>query len=111
MASAIQASGYPVQAAYPAQAGGAPSVAALEARLARCEKELAECVNCDTADTREGKQAIQELTIRIGETRARIEEVAAAAVPATAPASADLASTSAAANTGGPLGSRLDVFA
>jgi len=109
MASAIQASGYSAQAAYPAQAGGAPSVAALEARLARYEKELAECVNCDTADTREGKQAIQELTIRIGETRARIEEVAA--VPATAPASADFASTSAAANTGGPLGSRLDVFA
>lgn len=103
MVSAIGAS------TFQAQSVGAPSVAALEARLARYEKELSECVNCDTADTREGKQAIQELTIRISETRTRIEEVAAS--KSGAPAVAETAPVSAATYAGGPLGGRLDVFA
>ena len=47
----------------------------LDAQLARYEKQLAECVNCASARTPEGKQAIEDLYGKIHDTKAKIEEV------------------------------------
>jgi len=57
-------------------AGG--SDAGLRGQLARYEKELSACVNCDTADTLAGQQKIQELSNRIAQIKTRIEDAGAA---------------------------------
>jgi hypothetical protein len=49
--------------------------AGLEAQLARYQKELADCVNCDSAKTPEGKEQIQAISNKISEVRARIDEI------------------------------------
>jgi FlxA-like protein len=63
--------------ALPGQVGGSSSIASLQAQLDRYQKQLSDCVNCDTANTREGKQTIQYLSNRISEIKARIEKAAA----------------------------------
>jgi hypothetical protein len=47
----------------------------LNAQLARYEKQLAECINCASAKTPEGKQAIDELYGKIHDIKAKLEEV------------------------------------
>jgi hypothetical protein len=54
-------------------AGGTGSgVAGLEAQLAGYQNQLSDCVNCCTANTREGRETIQALSIKISEIKARI---------------------------------------
>lgn len=48
--------------------------AGLQGQLARTEKELADCVNCASSETSEGKQKIQEISLRITQIRERIEQ-------------------------------------
>lgn len=100
--------------------------AGLEAQLARYQRELSNCVNCDTANTREGRETIQALSNKINALKSRIEAIAntkvgiQSATPnaddrrinnAIAPdkTSADSSSVSQAVHT--TLGSRLDTFA
>ena len=49
--------------------------AGLEAQLVRYQKELADCVNCESAKTPEGKERIQTISNKISEVRARIDEI------------------------------------
>ena len=51
------------------------TVASLEAQLVRYQKQLSDCVNCGSAKTVEGKAAIDALSSKISEVRARIETV------------------------------------
>lgn len=55
-------------------AAGSP-VSALEAQIVRYQKQLSDCVNCDSAKTIEGKAAIQQISDKIQAARARIEEI------------------------------------
>jgi len=54
-----------------------PSTAGLEAQIIRYKKELADCVNCASANTTEGKAAIAAAANKVGTAEARIESVAA----------------------------------
>jgi len=107
------------------------SAVGLEAQLARYQKVLSECVSCDSAKTREGKQNIQDVSSKISAVKARIEELAAAksnAQPVTlgtlaagsgangsssAPGAQDgvVVAAPAASQATATLGNRLDVFA
>ena len=46
----------------------------LQAQLDRYQKQLSDCVNCDSANTHEGKETIQALSNKISDIRARIQE-------------------------------------
>jgi hypothetical protein len=120
MVSAINSSASPG----PASAG--LSVAGLQAQLDRYQKQLSDCVNCDSANTREGRETIQALSNKISQVKSRIEEISAtksntppaAPNPAGATANVDAHASgttgnSAVATAPGPAaaGSRLDVFA
>jgi hypothetical protein len=70
----VTATGALVSAATPAVQGTGVT-GGLDAQLARYEKQLAECVNCASARTPEGKQAIEDLYGKIHDTKAKIEEV------------------------------------
>ena len=50
--------------------------AGLEAQLQRYQKELSDCVNCDSANTAAGKETIQAISAKISGVRARLEEIA-----------------------------------
>lgn len=50
------------------------STAGVEAELVRYKKELADCVNCATANTTEGKRKIQEVAGKISAAEARIKQ-------------------------------------
>ena len=52
------------------------SSSGLEAEVARYKKELADCVSCETADTKQGQADIQELTNKINIVEARLKESA-----------------------------------
>jgi hypothetical protein len=52
--------------------------AGLEFELAKYQKELSDCVNCDSANTAEGRSNIQELHNKISAIQARIERTAVA---------------------------------
>lgn len=58
---------------YFSTANAGKSIAGLQAQLDRYQKELSDCVNCDSAKTREGKENIQDVSGKIGEIKARIE--------------------------------------
>ena len=45
----------------------------LQALLLRLQKELSDCINCDTANTRAGRDTIQNLSGRINALKARME--------------------------------------
>ena len=47
---------------------------ALRGQIARSEKEFADCVNCVSAKTREGKQRIQDISLSITLIRVRTEQ-------------------------------------
>lgn len=56
---------------------GGTSAAGIEAQIARYQKELSDCVNCDSANTREGKEKIQTISDKISSAKARLEEITA----------------------------------
>lgn len=113
--------------------GGGTPTAGLEAQIARYQKELSNCVNCDSANTREGKETIQAISDKISAAKARLEEITAeksSDQPNTPNAitSADITarkdalassvndkigtkSVSSSEFTNTPVGGRLDVFA
>ncbi|MFH1494900.1 MAG: hypothetical protein ABIG70_08905 [Pseudomonadota bacterium] len=113
-------------------APGIQSASGLEARLARYQRELSNCVKCNTANTREGRESIQALSDKISALKTRIEESANtnpgshSATPDTK-ASADVSNsneaatsipgdttrvvaTSASGSENTSVGSRLDIF-
>lgn len=51
------------------------SAAGIEAQIARDQKELANCINCESAETKQGQADIQALTNRISVARARLEQI------------------------------------
>ena len=55
--------------------GAGAATASLEAQLVRYQKQLSDCVNCDSAKTAEGKAAIDALSSKISEVRTRIDTV------------------------------------
>lgn len=52
----------------------APATSGLRAQLATAERELADCLNCDSARTRSGQDRIQAATRKVQALQARIEE-------------------------------------
>jgi hypothetical protein len=56
---------------------GYTSRVCLDAEVARYRKELANCVNCPTSSTPEGKANIQEISNKISADQARIEQIEA----------------------------------
>lgn len=56
----------------------AASTAGIEAQIARDQKELANCVNCASAETKQGQADIQALTNKISVAKARLEQITAA---------------------------------
>jgi len=50
------------------------AAAALQAQLDRYQKELADCVNCSSAKTEAGKQNIQDISGKISDLKARIDQ-------------------------------------
>lgn len=69
----------------------ATSSAGIEAQIARDKKELSNCVNCASAETKQGQADIQALSSKISAAEARLQEVATtnpaeqAAAPTPAP--------------------------
>jgi len=61
--------------AYSGFVGSGPSAAGLQAQLDRYQKQLSDCVNCSSANTLEGRKAIQDLSGQISEVKARIEQI------------------------------------
>jgi hypothetical protein len=51
------------------------TAATLDGQLARYQKQLSECVNCDSSKTPEGQAQIQDLSAKIAEVKARIDKV------------------------------------
>jgi hypothetical protein len=109
-------------------AGSGAAAASLEAQLARYQKQLSDCVNCDSAKTAEGKVEIEALSRRIGDIRDKIDKLAEARPAAASTRSSDRpdpAGSSAAAGgsddsvavqavtrpASGTLGGLVDVFA
>ena len=123
MVSAIGSSSF----ATPSGAGA--SAVGLEAQLARYQKVLSECVSCESAKTSEGKQAIQDISSKISDVKARIAEITTAKSGTQQLAHDARTSGDNSANTGpldsvtrdntavaissayAPIGGRLDVFA
>lgn len=54
------------------------STAGIEAQIARDEKELSNCINCASAETKQGQADIQALTNKINLARARLEQITTA---------------------------------
>ncbi|HAT31472.1 MAG TPA: hypothetical protein DCW29_11655 [Janthinobacterium sp.] len=52
---------------------GAAAAASLEAQLLRYQKQLSDCVNCDSSKTPEGKAQIQAIASKISEVKDRID--------------------------------------
>lgn len=69
----VAATGALTSAATPA-VQGAGGTGGLDAQLARYEKQLSECVNCASAKTPEGKQAIDDWYGKIHDIKAKLEE-------------------------------------
>jgi hypothetical protein len=57
--------------------GSASPITGLEAQIARYQKQLSDCVNCDSAKTLQGKQNIQQISDKISVAKARIDEISA----------------------------------
>jgi hypothetical protein len=49
--------------------------AALEAKIARDKKELSNCINCESAKTKQGQADIQALSNKISIAEARLKEI------------------------------------
>lgn len=59
----------------PGSTGTGSPIAGLEAQIQRYQKQLSDCVNCDSAKTIEGKQNIQQISDKISTVKAKIEEL------------------------------------
>jgi hypothetical protein len=59
----------------PSSTATASPVAGLEAQIVRYQKQLSDCVNCDSANTVQGKETIQQLSDKISAVKAKIEEI------------------------------------
>ena len=75
------------------------STAAIEAQLARDRKELSNCVNCETAETKQGQADIQALTNKIKIAEARLKEISNTAPENQTPAPNQSADDNSATNT------------
>ena len=53
------------------------STAGIEAQIARDQKELSNCVNCASAETKQGQADIQALSNKINIAKARLEQITA----------------------------------
>jgi len=51
------------------------SSAGIEAQIARDKKELSNCVNCESAETKQGQADIQTLTNKISAAQARLDAI------------------------------------
>ena len=74
-----------------------PRPAGLDAQKERVQKQLADCVNCSSASTPEGKARIEKLSAQLSAVESRLQE-AVDARPAAAAAHPS-------------LGNRIDVYA
>ncbi|MBI3903130.1 MAG: hypothetical protein HY306_09375 [Nitrosomonadales bacterium] len=101
--------------AYSAAIGAGSGTVGLEAQLARYQKQLSDCVNCDSARTLEGKTRIEAISSKISELKARIEETdkvqTAGDRPATAVTQAQGWTGTVAASSNPSTGNFLNVFA
>ncbi|MGZ3253981.1 MAG: ABC transporter C-terminal domain-containing protein [Burkholderiaceae bacterium] len=61
--------------ALPSSSTSVSPTAGLEAQITRYQKQLSDCVNCDSANTAQGKEAIQEISNKISAVKAKIEEI------------------------------------
>jgi hypothetical protein len=75
MVSAIGSSYTPV-----VHSSSVASTAGLEAQIARDEKELSACVNCASAETKQGQADIQALSNKINTAKARLAQIDAASL-------------------------------
>jgi len=66
--------------------GAQSSRVALDAEVARYQKQLSDCVNCPSSKTLEGKAHIQELSIQISVDQQRIKQIESIGTPANDPA-------------------------
>ncbi|WP_198116532.1 FlxA-like family protein [Massilia rhizosphaerae] len=86
--------------------GGGPSATSLQAQLQRYEKQLSECVNCESAKTPQGKADIQAISARISQLKESIAQTDKASASRAVP---DAPAPAASANAG--PGQFIDVFA
>ncbi|MGZ3236823.1 MAG: hypothetical protein ACXU8A_05540 [Burkholderiaceae bacterium] len=61
--------------ALPSSSTSVSPTAGLEAQIVRYQKQLSDCVNCDSANTAQGKENIQEISNKISAAKAKIEEI------------------------------------
>jgi len=73
MVSAIGSS--PASSAVSTVSTTVASTAAVEAKIARDKKELSNCVNCESAGTKQGQTDIQALSNKISIAEARLKEI------------------------------------
>jgi hypothetical protein len=59
----------------PSSSTSVSPTAGLEAQIIRYQKQLSDCVNCDSANTAQGKENIQAISNKISAARAKIEEI------------------------------------
>jgi hypothetical protein len=109
----IQATG---SSAISGTTGTSTPTAGLDAQLARYGKELSECVNCESAKTPEGKEAIQAASDKISAVKTRLEEIAVAKTssrpaPSEAKSEIGIAPVSVPGSANATVGGLLDVFA
>ena len=57
--------------------GGHISIASLSVQVATYQKQLADCVNCESAKTLQGKENIQEISNKIRVTQESIKQIVA----------------------------------
>ena len=97
-------------AGYEISASG--SISGLEAQLARYQKELSNCVNCDSAKTAKGKENIQAISGKISSIQTRIEKIQNTP-PAKPPSESNTstAQTTTPSPADKPIGSLIDVQA
>ncbi len=102
----VQAIGATATAAY----GAVPaSLTALQSQLQRHQRQLSDCVNCDSADTPRGKADIEAINARIGQVRERIVQAESAQSNGTAQVRTGEAPRATTAPSG--PGAYIDVFA
>ena len=95
-------------------ASGAPTgIAALQAQLATYRRQLAECLDCSSSKTPQGQAEIQQLSAKIGDLQARIENIrdARSSAPPAGISAPAQSSASAQTSSGPSQGSLINVYA
>ncbi len=95
-------------AAAPAFRAGKPSPASLQAQLQRYQQKLSDCVNCPSANTRQGKADILSIAAHISQVRQSIAEIDSSQSARSGSTTQPVGS---AASASAHLGSVIDVFA